>query len=761
MRRTLQHMTWACLLMGTTSCGVSRYLPAGEKLYDGASIKIQKEPEVKTGPKVLERKLSSLAKPKRNKQIFDQPYKVWWWYKIGPSKKEKGFKNWFRNALGDAPVLTQDLNPMLITKNMEALLESEGYFKSEVKVDSSIKKDKIKLHYVASVKRPYFFGPITWRLDTSQLTSDILHLAAINSLLKTGDQYNELKLKAEKERVAQLLKGKGYYYFEAAHLLSYIDTNHNNYTAAVYLAINEPVTANAKKPFVINQIVVQTPFTTFEPLADSIVQSLPQQDGIYVYDSSKKFKPDVFSRSITFRKGTLYSLPQQNKTQIRLNSLGAFRFVKPQFSKVASDSDLLNVTYFMAPYQKRKLQTEIGGFTRSNSYTGGQMSVQWTNKNLFKRAENLVIKATGSFELTPNDSLEDNNNWRLGLEATLNIPRLIAPFRAGNKSAYFPKTSFPLSFDWVRHQDLYTEKYFNLRYELIWRDSMNRELRLTPMSLTITNTANFTNTFNGIQSVDSTLQYTLPTIIIPSVIFQYIVSKNTSKKYSTFLHSGVEFAGNILGLAKGNNGYFSTKVGEAYFAQFVKAAVDFRYYRKLKKEMTWANRMFIGGSYPYGNSPFLPFSRQFIIGGANSLRGFLPRQLGPGSAQATEIQQSAFPQIGGDYKLELNSELRTSLGGRLKGAAFIDAGNIWMKDSILYTKAGQLTKDFYKQIAVDAGIGIRMDVSILVIRLDLAIPFYKPWLSEGQRWTFKSMDVMNRDWRKDNLVWNFALGYPF
>jgi hypothetical protein len=387
--------------------------------------------------------------------------------------------------------------------------------------------------------------------------------------------------------------------------------------------------------------------------------------------------------------------------------------------------------------------------------------VQWTNKNLFKRAESLVIKATGSFELTPNDSLPDNNNWRIGLEATLNIPRFLAPFRAGNKSPYFPKTSFPLSFDWVRHQGLYTEKYFNVRYELTWRDSGNREYRLTPMSLTLTNTANFSNTFSALQNIDSTLEYTLPTIIIPSVVFQYIVSKNSAKTYTTFLHTGVEFAGNILGLAKGNNGYFSTKVGDAYFAQFVKAAVDFRYYRKLKKELTWANRFFIGGSYPYGNSPFLPFSRQFIIGGANSLRGFLPRQLGPGSAQATETQQSTFPQIGGDYKLELNTELRTSLGGRLKGAVFIDAGNIWMKDSILYTTAGQLTKDFYKQIAVDAGLGIRMDISILVIRLDLAIPFCKPWLSKGQRWTFKSMKPGDSDWRKENLIWNFALGYPF
>jgi hypothetical protein len=195
----------------------------------------------------LERQLASLARPRRNKQILRQPYKVWWWYKIGPSKKEKGFKNWIRNVLGDPPVLTQDLNPLLNAKNMEVLLQSEGYFNSQVKSDSSVDKDNIKLKYTASVEPPYFFGPITWRLDSSQLTNAILQFPAENSLLKRGDQYSEQKLKSEKERLANLLKGKGYYYFEAAHLLSYIDTNHNNKSAAVYLTMNEPVTASAKK----------------------------------------------------------------------------------------------------------------------------------------------------------------------------------------------------------------------------------------------------------------------------------------------------------------------------------------------------------------------------------------------------------------------------------------------------------------------------------------------------------------------------------
>ena len=195
--------------------------------------------------------------------------------------------------------------------------------------------------------------------------------------------------------------------------------------------------------------------------------------------------------------------------------------------------------------------------------------------------------------------------------------------------------------------------------------------------------------------------------------------------------------------------------------QFVKADVDFRYARKLGEQSFLVSRIIIGASYPYGNSPFLPFSRHFIIGGANSLRGFAPRHLGPGSAVATETQQSTFPSIGGDYKLELNSEYRFKLLGQLKGALFVDAGNIWMKDTLLFTPKGQLTKDFIKEIAIDAGLGVRLDVKILIIRLDLGIPFYKPWLPEGDRWTFSDVDFGSSLWRKDNLVWNLAIGYPF
>ncbi|MCU7548032.1 BamA/TamA family outer membrane protein [Chitinophagaceae bacterium LB-8] len=762
MRRRLQNIIFIILLAGCCSCGVNRRLPAGEKLYYGAKVEVEKAPEVKTKTSVLKNKLADITAPKTNKMLLGQPYKVWLWYAIGQPKKEKGIKYWLRNKFGEAPVTSRSLSPASIAENMETLLENEGYFNSKVVGDTITVKKKLKVLYQAKVERPYMIGPIRWRLDSSQLASDLLQLPKEEARLKTGEQYSVGKIKAEKERLTLLLKEKGYYYFENDLLLTYIDTNHHNYTAAIYWAINQPIPAAAKTPYRINHVVVLTPFTSLQPLPDSQVKMLPQYKGIHIYDSARKFKPDIFSRAITFRKGSLYSLPEQNKSQVRLNSLGTFRFIKTQFTQVADSKDLMDVTYYMAPLKKKKLQTELGGFTRSNSYSGGQLSLQWADKNIFRGAEALVIKATGSFELTPNDSLSANNNWRLGIEASLNIPKLIAPFRASNDFTKFPRTFFPLSYDWVRHQDLYTEHFFNFRYEWRWGHTAAKEYRLTPLNLTVTNTANFTNTFTTRMSNESNLGFVLPTIIIPSLGMQYIVTNNPPHKMNaSYLHAGVEFAGTILGFIKGNNGPFSTKIGDSYFMQYLKAAFDYRFYRKLGPNVNWANRLIIGASYPYGNSPFLPFSRQYIIGGANSLRGFIPRHLGPGSTQATELQQSTFPEIGGDYKLEMNTELRYPLGGRFKGAVFIDAGNIWMKDTVLYKAEGKLSKDFIKQLAIDAGLGVRLDVSILILRLDLAMPFHKPWQPEGQRWIFKDMDLGNPDWRDENLVFNFAIGYPF
>ena len=745
------------------SCGVKRRLPAGEKLYDGAKVIVELAPGIKGSEASFRKKLEGIAKPKKNKMFLGKPNRVWWWYTIGEPKKEKSFKAWLRNKIGQPPVLSSNINPATNALNLQAYLHNHGHFNSTVTGDTISTGYKIKAIYHVKVERPYMIGTTSWQLDSSKLSKDLALLSTEETVLKKGEQYDIDNIKAEAERVNTFLKDKGYYYFKTEDVIAYVDTNQQNYTTSIYLGIQPQTPLRNRTAYHINKVIAVNN-QTGRSIPDTTIYDYTEKEGVIVIDSARQFKPGIFATAITVRPGNLYSLPEQNKTIARMNGLGAFKFIKTEFKPGTGidNKALLDVFYFTNPYPKKRIQLELGGFMRTNNYSGGEVGLNWRNRNIFRGAELLSVKLTTSFEISVSDSLQHNNAWRLGAETSLTYPKLLFPGFKGKRSTLIPKTRFLASYDWIRRTDLYTEYYTHFRYEFNWADTSTREHRLTPVSITFYRSGNFTEDFFDRRSRDEKLEYTVPPSVIPSTSYRYAVRKTSFNKKNSFnLQTGFETSGFILGLVLGNNGYYSTKIFNSYFMQFVKADVDFRYARKLGEQSFLVSRIIIGASYPYGNSPFLPFSRHFIIGGANSLRGFAPRHLGPGSAVATETQQSTFPSIGGDYKLELNSEYRFKLLGQLKGALFVDAGNIWMKDTLLFTPKGQLTKDFIKEIAIDAGLGVRLDVKILIIRLDLGIPFYKPWLPEGDRWTFSDFDFGSSLWRKDNLVWNLAIGYPF
>jgi outer membrane protein assembly factor BamA len=177
--------------------------------------------------------------------------------------------------------------------------------------------------------------------------------------------------------------------------------------------------------------------------------------------------------------------------------------------------------------------------------------------------------------------------------------------------------------------------------------------------------------------------------------------------------------------------------------------------------MDLANRFLIGIGMPYNNSALLPFAKQYIIGGSNSIRGFSVRSLGPGSYKPTVEDKRFFQIIGGDYKILANSELRIPFTSIVNGAVFVDVGNIWTKDTLLFGPQGKLTKSWFKELAVATGIGLRFDATVILIRLDLGIPLRKPYLPDGERWVFDKINFGSSSWRKENLVLNIGLGYPF
>ena len=764
MNQLYRHSTILCIIILYCSCSVKRYLPAGEKLYNGAKVKVELATEIKARESSFGKKLAGITTPDRNRMFLGSPNRVWWWYVIGKPKKEKGFKAWLRKKLGEAPVFMSDVNLALNAENIEAYLANHGHFNSKATGDTIISGYKGKAVYHATVERPYMIASMGWRLDTSGLSKAIVGLPLEDSVLKKGDQYDVDKIKAEANRITTWLKNRGYYYFKPEDIITYVDTNHNNYTASLHFGIQAETPHRDKVPFTINKIFAVVADAGLQTFPDSLLHALPEQHGIYIMDSARNFKPRLFPRAISLQTGSLYSLPEQNKSLSRLNSYGTFKFIRSDFKRVGNDNNdnLLNAYYYTTAFQKKKLQFELGGFARSNNYMGAELSATWKHRNLFRGAEILAIKATSSFEVAVNDSLQQNNNWRVGGEVSLLIPKFLAPGFKGTRFAYIPKTRFLVSYDWLRKQELYSQYYLHFRYELNWSDTITKDYRLVPLSLTFYRTDEATDLFQAISDTSQTLSYPIPANFIPSTSFHYRVTNISGNKRNIFnWYTSIETAGTLFGLIKGNDGPFTTKFGNAYLSQFVRAEIDFRYTRKLGNDLFWANRFLIGASYPYGNSLFLPFPRQFIIGGANSLRGFVPRDLGPGSTTATELQQSTYPQIGGDYKLEMNTEFRFPFIRRLKGAVFIDAGNIWMKDTLLYGPAGKLSKEFIKEIAIDGGLGIRLDVSLLILRVDLGMPFYKPWLPEGDRWVFREISLGNKDWRKENLVVNVAIGYPF
>ena len=444
--------------------------------------------------------------------------------------------------------------------------------------------------------------------------------------------------------------------------------------------------------------------------------------------------------------------------------MGQFKFVKSRYESTSDSlaAKRMNVYYYLTPLKKKNFNAEVAGFTKSNSFNGGQINLNWKNRNLLRGAEQLNVKVYGAVETSSVDTLRANNNFRVGSELSLTVPRFVTPFKLRENNYFLPVTKFLIGYEWIRRQQLYTKNFIRGQYDLNWKESARKEHTLTPLSITYNNATRFSPQYLEKINKFPVLSYAILPEVIAGSAYNFSFNTNNPRDKNIFFFNGhMDIAGNLAGLFTKPKQAFSEKIAGAYFAQYFKSDVELRYSRKLAPDIYWSNRFNIGIGIPYGNSSYLPFTRQFVIGGSNSLRGFVPRQLGPGRVLTTPEQQIAYPQIGGDYKLEVQTELRFPLISKLRGALFVDAGNIWSKNSLIFGEDARLTRQFLKDIAVDGGIGIRLDINVLILRLDIGIPVRKPWLSRGSEWVIDEINFGSSSWRKNNLVFNIGIGYPF
>jgi outer membrane protein assembly factor BamA len=382
---------------------------------------------------------------------------------------------------------------------------------------------------------------------------------------------------------------------------------------------------------------------------------------------------------------------------------------------------------------------------------------------MFRGAELFSVRANIGTEIQRGGQNLNVNTYQFGFEPSLTIPRFVIPFWDPKSSSIFvPKTVIRAGYDAILRPPLYLLHSFRANYGYEWRENVNSEHLLYPFNVNYVTVDTLNEDTTIFINYNNLLFDGL--IIGPTYEWTYSTRVTEQPHLHDFYFNGIaDLSGNLIGLAQGSSlDQPPKKLFGAPYAQYMKFAIDFRHYMNYDYGpfAIWANRIIFGFGYPYGNSQILPNIKQFFSGGNSSLRGFRSRLVGPGTFHEDPDNQTLVETLG-DIKLEFNTEIRRQLYSFVHGAVFIDAGNIWTyRPNPIYNYQGAFSSKFLSELAVDVGVGLRLNFQILVLRIDLGVPVRKPWLTEKNSFDF-AFKPGNIDWRKENLILNFAIGYPF
>lgn len=757
-------------ILGLGACSNTKYLPAGESLYTGAKVVVDAPKMKKKQRKTIKSDLQALTRPKPNSSILGLRIKLYAYNIAGHPKKKHSPAAWLKRKFGEPPVLLSDLN---LDKNVQILdnnMENKGYFQVEVHGDTVVKKRRATAVYNVRPNAQYTINKILYQQDSSDLLKAI-NASTKNSLLKPGNPFNLDVVKGEYTRIDGFLKENGFYYFNPDFLITKVDSTIGDNQVNLYVNVKAGVPAEGRRLFTIKDVYVFSQYSLNSPGSDTSKANAKFYKGYYVIDRRNLYKPRLFEQAMQFSPGDVYSRTEHNLSLNRLINLGLFKFVKNRFEEAPGDSSKLNTYYYLTPSPKQSLRLELGGSTKSNNLTGSQLSVSWRNRNLFKGGELLTINATGGFEVQVSGAFKGYNTYRGGLEANLTYPRFLIPFfKIDTRGGFVPKTNILLAYDALNKNKLYTLNSFRGSFGYSWKENPLKEHQFNPISINYVQPWNVTQEYIDSINHNFSLQRSIDKQFILGSMYNYNYNEllGIQPASGIYFNGNVDLSGNIAGLVSGahiKSGGDTVKLFGAAFAQYVKLETDLRYYKKLGEKTLWASRIIGGFGYPYGNSYQLPFIKQFFIGGNNSIRAFRSRSLGPGTYLpkdfTTNGKNTFIAEQSGDLKLEMNTELRQKLFSIVQGAIFVDAGNIWLYNKDATKPGAEFTKDFLKQLAVGTGIGLRFDASILVLRLDLAFPIRTPYEVDGKNWVIDKIDFGGSAWRKQNLVFNLAIGYPF
>ncbi len=745
------------LALAFTACNPTRNVPQGSYLLDKYEI-------LPDSNVLAKEKFESLMRQKPNRKLVGFIRFHLWLYNKGKSGKDSKFKTGLRK-IGEEPVILDSVAIDQTKDQFKLFLNKNGFFNGVI--SDSVRytaNKKATVEYYIKYNQYYKIKSINYSTQDTGITK-LIYNFQYTSLIKPGERYSEDVLDQERERITNALKDKGYYFFNRNYITFSIDSSLGNNEANIYLyinRINENVDPNLinnetikdHQTYRLRNIYVQTDHNPKNPALSTPTDTVVY-NGYNILTTGKGhiIRNSELVRNIFIKSGNLYLQEKLDDTYRKLQELNIFKFINIYFKEVPIDEVqnkyLLDLFIQMTPMDQMDLTLESEA-TNTGGNIGLAGSVGFRNKNIFKGAEVLELKFKGGLEAIPNfdDSVDEKkflffNTYEIGPELSLSFRKI--PFF--NVSPYLnPKTALILGYNYQYRPD-YIRSVTN--FSVNFSSSPTRSQRII-LALPEINSVKV-NLSPGFQSKlealnDPRLFYTYNTHVISSVRITYIYSNQnfTANKNFIFLRINAEYAPKL----------FDIKFNPAEFYKF---DFDFSYHKNVNKYNNVVFRLAAGVGVPFGNSTALPFEKSFFAGGANSVRAWNARTLGPGSYKSTvNIEES------GDIKIESNVEYRTELlrlsnGIIIEGASFVDAGNIWTLNEDISRPNGKFEFGHtIDELGIGGGLGLRFNFSFFILRLDAAVKLRDPALDEGNRWVYP-----NQKFGISDVTFNLAIGYPF
>ena len=748
------------------------------------------------------------------------PYGLWIWNAF--SGKDGKVAKWLTESFGKQPALMSWVNPELRAQVAQTVLHNHGYFHGQVGYNVVTQRNpkKAKIGYDVTMGPLLTIDSISY-LGFPAEADSLIKATAHQSLLHTGDAFTAAALDGERTRISTLFRNNGYYYYQPAYASYLADTVSVPGKAQLRLQLANGIAEEARRKYYIGNITVNLQKNFMQEPTDS----LRRRTFTLRYNGKRSpVRPRVVMGAMRLRHRQPYSYDQYLESANALNATGLFSMTDFQFIRrdgldvseidfireLEKPSDFLALTsnlssrrvslspllsddtldlvvncVFDRPYD---VYFETNFTKRTIGRMGPELKIGFTKRNAFRGGEKLDVNLHGSYEWQTRSSSGDMNTYEYGADVSLEFPRLVAPFMGGNQirrrmermreRGITPNpnrwrrvatTMAKVSSDIVRRPGYYKMHIVSGEWTYRWQPSATSRHEFSPLTLKYQYMNSHTEKFDSIIENSPYLAATMSDYFIPQMRYTYVYASPADKLNPIRWELTLSESGNLTSLAYMAAGKKWNEEDKELFknpyAQFVKVETDFTKTWQLSQHSQLVGHLNAGLGICFGNSSDLPFSERFYIGGANSVRAYPLRSIGPGRFMGDYEgnRQLSYLLQNGDVKLQANLEYRQRLFGNLHGAVFLDAGNVWLRKdleigiddiSIMFKEAYFRFGEFFKQMAVGTGVGLRYDLDFLILRLDWGIGLHVPY--ETTKSGFYNVDKFSR-----HQTLHFAIGYPF